>query len=42
MAWGKDIEKASAETKDLPTFRASFGTVSKACGTCHNTFRIKT
>ena len=39
--WGKDIEKASAETKDLPSFQANFGVVTKACGSCHNTYRIK-
>ena len=41
-AWGKDIQAASASTKDLATFRESFGNVSKACGACHNTYRIKT
>lgn len=40
--WGQDISKAAAATKDLPTFRAAFGDVTKACGSCHNTFRIKT
>ena len=41
-AWAKDIEAASASTKDLATFRSAFGDVSKACGACHNTYRIKT
>ncbi len=41
-AWGKDIQAASASTTDLATFRESFGTVTKACGACHNTYRIKT
>ena len=42
VSWGEDIKKASDETKDLPTFRTAFGNVAKACGACHNTFRIKT
>lgn len=42
VAWGKQIETASGEVKDLPTFRASFTELTKACGGCHNTFRIKT
>ncbi|MDB5591754.1 cytochrome c [Enterovirga sp.] len=41
-AWAKDIRQAADETKDLATFRASFGTVTKACNACHNSFRIKT
>lgn len=40
--WAKDIGTAAAETKDLATFRTSFGTVTKACGACHNSYRIKT
>lgn len=41
-AWGADIKKAAADTKDLESFRAAFGNVTKACGACHNTYRIKT
>lgn len=41
-AWAKDIEKAKAETKDLNTFKAEFTTLTKACGSCHQTYRIKT
>ena len=41
-AWAKDIEKAKAETKDLDTFKAEFTTLTKACGACHQTYRIKT
>jgi cytochrome c556 len=41
-AWGKDIKKAADETKDLATFRASFGTVTRACKGCHDSYRIKT
>ena len=39
--WAADIQKASAQTKDLESFKAAFGTVTKACGSCHETFRIK-
>lgn len=42
VSWSEDIRKAADETKDLPTFRTAFGNVSKGCGGCHNTFRIKT
>lgn len=39
-AWGAQIEKASAATTDLESFKASFGAVTKACGDCHETYRI--
>ena len=42
VAWSKDIDTAAAETKDLATFRTAFGNVAKACGSCHNAYRIKT
>ncbi len=41
-AWAKDIEKAKAQTKDLETFKAEFTTLTKACGSCHQAYRIKT
>lgn len=41
-AWAADIKQAAASTKDLETFRAAFGNVTKACGSCHNAYRIKT
>ena len=41
-AWAADIKQASAQTKDLESFKAAFGNVTKACGACHNTYRIKT
>ncbi|NNM71888.1 c-type cytochrome [Enterovirga aerilata] len=41
-AWAKDIQAAAAQTKDLDSFRAAFGNVTKACSSCHNTYRIKT
>lgn len=39
--WAADIKKASAQTKDLDSFKEAFGTVTKACGGCHETFRVK-
>jgi cytochrome c556 len=39
--WGKDIAQASAQTKDLESFKTSFANVTKACGSCHETYRIK-
>ena len=41
-AWAADIKQAAAQTKDLDSFKAAFGNVTKACGACHNTYRIKT
>lgn len=38
--WGQDIAQASAQTKDLESFKAAFGTVTKACSSCHQTYRI--
>ncbi len=40
--WAADIKKAAAQTKDLDSFKAAFVEVTKACGACHNTYRIKT
>jgi cytochrome c556 len=39
--WGRDIEKAAQQTKDLDTFKASFATVTQACNSCHETYRLK-
>jgi cytochrome c556 len=39
--WAADIKKASAQTTDLNSFKDAFGTVTKACGSCHETYRIK-
>ncbi len=39
--WAVDIKAASAKTGDLDSFKAAFGTVTKACGGCHETFRVK-
>ena len=41
-AWSNDIKQAAAQTKDLDSFKAAFGNVTKACASCHNTYRIKT
>jgi cytochrome c556 len=38
--WGQDIQQAAAQTKDLDSFKAAFGTVTKACGSCHQSYRI--
>ena len=40
-AWAKDIKQAADSTKDLESFRAAFGNVTKACNACHETYRIK-
>jgi cytochrome c556 len=39
--WAQEIKRASAETKDFDSFKTAFGTVTKACGSCHETYRIK-
>jgi cytochrome c556 len=39
--WSREIEKAKAGTKDLDTFKAEFATVTKACASCHETYRLK-
>jgi cytochrome c556 len=39
--WAADIKKASAQTKDLDSFKDAFGAVTKACGSCHETYRLK-
>jgi cytochrome c556 len=39
--WAAEIQRASAQTKDLESFKAAFSSVTKACGSCHEMFRIK-
>jgi cytochrome c556 len=39
--WAADIKKAQAGTNDLESFRVAFQNVTKACGGCHETFRMK-
>lgn len=38
--WAKDIDQAAKATTDAETFKTSFGNVTKACGACHQTYRI--
>ncbi len=38
--WAADIKKAAANTKDLDSFKAEFTTVTRACGSCHQAYRI--
>lgn len=39
--WGKQIDEASAKVTDLESFKAAFGTVTQACQSCHQTYRIQ-
>lgn len=39
--WGKEADDAMASVKDLDTFKAAFGNITKNCASCHETFRIK-
>jgi cytochrome c556 len=39
--WAAEIKKASSQTDNLENFKAAFGNLTKACGGCHETFRIK-
>jgi cytochrome c556 len=36
-----DIKAAQDNTKDLDSFKASFQSIGKDCGSCHQTFRIR-
>ena len=36
-----DAKAAGASVKDLDSFKAGFGAVSRNCGSCHETYRIK-
>ena len=36
-----DAKQAQTAVKDLDTFKASFSTVTKDCGACHETYRAK-
>ena len=40
-AWGADIKAAANATNDLDSFKTSFGGLVKACGTCHQAYRVK-
>lgn len=36
-----DVKAAQDSTKDLDSMKASFQTIGKDCGSCHQTFRVK-
>ncbi|MBB4017843.1 MULTISPECIES: cytochrome c [Chelatococcus] len=36
-----DAQQGLSSTSDLDSFKVAFGTVTKNCGGCHETFRIK-
>jgi cytochrome c556 len=38
--WAKEIQAASARTDSLDEFKVAFDNLTKACGACHQTFRI--
>lgn len=38
---GADSKAAEASIKDLDSFKTAFGAVTKNCGGCHETYRIK-
>jgi cytochrome c556 len=39
--FAKAVTDAKASVKDLDTLKAAFPTIGKACGGCHETFRVK-
>jgi cytochrome c556 len=39
--FGEDAKKAKSSVKDLDSFKSNFGAVTKNCGGCHETYRIK-
>ena len=39
--FGTEAKAANASVKDLESFRASFGAVSRNCGGCHEVYRVK-
>jgi cytochrome c556 len=39
--FGSDAKAAQGSVKDLDSFKASFGSVTKNCGGCHETYRAK-
>ena len=39
--WAVEIKAASAQTNDAESFKAAFANLTKACGGCHENFRIK-
>ena len=41
-AWAKEIKAAGDSTNSLEAFRASFTNLTRACGSCHQAYRIQT
>jgi len=41
VTFGKAVADAKAKIKDLDSLKANVGGIGKACGGCHETFRLK-
>ena len=39
--FGADAKAAQSSVKDLDSFKAAFGGLTKNCGGCHETYRVK-
>ncbi len=39
--YGKAVSDAKAKIKDLDSLKANFPAIGKACGGCHETYRVK-
>lgn len=39
--FGADAKAAKGNVKDLDSFKANFGNVTKNCGGCHESYRVK-
>jgi len=39
--FGADSKAAQSSVKDLDSFKTTFGAVTKNCGGCHETYRVK-
>ena len=39
--FAKAVSDAKAKTKDIDSLKANFPAIGKACGGCHETFRVK-
>jgi cytochrome c556 len=39
--FGADAKAAEAAVKDLESFKAQFGAVTKHCGSCHQDYRVR-
>ena len=40
-SFAKVVAEAKTKIKDLDTLKATFPTIGKECGGCHETFRLK-